>query len=151
LALNLRFVFVDKVCSGLGGAMLIETPSILVTDDDTAFRDTVREILEPRGFRMLTASDGEETLRIVSSQPVHLLLLDMHMPRLNGLETARRIRQLNLLLPFVLLSAAVDESIAQQARLVDVFSVLSKPVGQRELTSTVDQVFRRIYGWPAHG
>jgi CheY-like chemotaxis protein len=130
--------------------MLIETPSILITDDDTAFRDTVRGILEPRGFRTLTASSGEETLRIVSSEPVHLLLLDMHMPRLSGLETARRIRQLNALLPFVLLSAALDESIAQQARLIDVFSVLAKPVSQRDLNTTVDQVFRRIYGWPAN-
>lgn len=128
--------------------MLIENPSILVTDDDAAFRDTVRDILQPRGFRLLTAADGEETLRIVNSQPVHLLLLDMHMPRLNGLETARRIRQLNSRLPFVLLSAALDESIAQQARLIDVFSMLSKPVSQRDLTTTVDQVFRRVYGWP---
>lgn len=128
--------------------MLIENPSILVTDDDAAFRDTVRNILQPRGFRLLTAADGEETLRIVNSQPVHLLLLDMHMPRLNGLETARRIRQLNSRLPFVLLSAALDESIAQQARLIDVFSMLSKPVSQRDLTTTVDQVFRRVYGWP---
>ncbi len=130
--------------------MLVDTPSILITDDDTAFRDTVREILQPRGFRMLTAADGEETLRIVNSQPVHLLLLDMHMPRLSGLETMRRIRQLNSVLPFVLLSAALDEAIAQQARSIDAFSVLSKPVSQRDLTSTVDQVFRRVYGWPEH-
>lgn len=129
--------------------MLIETPSILVTDDDTAFRDTVRCILEPRGFRMLTASNGEETLRIVSSESVHLCLLDMHMPRLSGLETMRRLRQLNVLLPCVLLSAAIDESIEQQARLIDVFSVLAKPVSQKDLTTTVDQVFQRIYGWPA--
>lgn len=130
--------------------MLIETPSILITDDDAAFRATVRDVLQPRGFRMLTAADGEETLRIVRSEPVHLLLLDMHMPRLTGLETVRRVRQLNSLLPCVLLSAALDEAIAQQARLIDVFSVLSKPVSQRDLTTTVDQVFRRVYGWPSH-
>ena len=67
--------------------MLVDTPSILITDDDHAFRETVKGMLEPRGFRALTAADGEEALKIVGAEPVHLLLLDMHMPRLTGLET----------------------------------------------------------------
>ncbi|HZZ27439.1 MAG TPA: response regulator [Pirellulales bacterium] len=128
--------------------MLIETPSILVTDDDSAFRETVREMLEPRGFRMLTAGDGEEALKIVSREPIHLLLLDMHMPRLTGLETVQRIRQIRWQLPCVLLSAALDETIVQQARQADVFSILPKPVSRCDITNTVDQVFRHIYGWP---
>jgi two-component system chemotaxis response regulator CheY len=132
----------------MAAVMLVETPSILITDDDSAFRETLRAMFEPRGFRTLTAASGEETLRILGLEKVHLLLLDMHMPRLTGLETVRRLREVNSLLPCVLLSAALDETIRQQARLIDVFSVLSKPVSQRELTSTVDQVFRRVYGWP---
>ncbi len=128
--------------------MLAETPSILITDDDDAFRETVRGMFEPRGFRTLAAADGEETLRIVNRERVHLVLLDMHMPRLTGLETIHRLRQAKLLLPCVLLSAALDDAIVQQARLSDVFSVLPKPVSCRDLTSTVEQVFRRIYGWP---
>ncbi len=127
--------------------MLSTTPSILITDDDSAFRETVRGVLEPRGFRTLTASDGEEALRIVGTVPVHLLLLDMHMPRLSGLETVQRIRQLNSRLPCVLLSAALDEGIVQQARLADVFSVLAKPVSRCDITKAVDQVFHRVYGW----
>ena len=131
-----------------GANVLAETPSILITDDDLAFRETLRGMLEPRGFRTLAAANGEEALRIVGAEPVHLLLLDMHMPRLTGLDTVRRIRQLNSRLPCVLLSAALDEAILHQARLADVFSVLSKPVSRRDITSAVDQVFRRIYGWP---
>jgi len=128
--------------------MLIETPSILIADDDTAFRETLRQTLEPRGFQTVAAADGEETLKILDRQPVHLLLLDMHMPRLTGLETVRRIRQFQPRLPCVLLSAALNENIVQQAHLVDVFSVLAKPVSRFDITDTVDQVFRRIYGWP---
>ena len=114
--------------------MLIETPSILITDDDPAFRDTVRGMLEPRGFRMLTASDWRRR-HCESSGPSRFIccLLDMHMPRLSGLgNDAPRLRQLNSLLPCVLLSAALDESIVQQARLIDVFSVLAKPVSQSD-------------------
>ena len=128
--------------------MLFENPSILIADDDAAFRETLQAMLQPRGFRTLTAADGEETLRIITHEPVHLILLDMHMPRLTGLETVRRIRQLHSRLPCVLISAALDEAIVQQARQAEVFSVLPKPVSCTDITSTVDQVFRRIYGWP---
>src|SRR5262245_38115130 len=128
--------------------MIVTTPSILITDDDRGFRETVRGMLEPRGFRTVTASCGEEALQIVSVEPVHLLLLDMHMPRLTGLETVQRVRQLNSRLPCVLLSAALDELIIRQARLAEVFAVLSKPVSRTDITSTVDDALRRIYGWP---
>jgi YesN/AraC family two-component response regulator len=96
----------------------------------------------------LTAADGEEALHIVGAEPVHLVLMDMHMPRLSGLEAFQRIRQTHSRLPGVLLSAALDESIVRAAQLAEVFKVLSKPVSRSEITSTVDQVFRRIYGWP---
>jgi CheY-like chemotaxis protein len=128
--------------------MLFETPSILLADDDHAFRDTIRGMLEPRGFRTYTAGNGEEALEIVEHEPVHLLMLDMHMPRLTGLDTVRRIRQLNSRLPCVLLSGALNEAIVQQARLADVFAVLAKPVSRCDITSAVDQIFRRVYGWP---
>jgi len=62
-------------------------PSILITDDDRSFRDTVRQTLEPYGYRLSMAADGEEALRILQSDDVHLLLLDMHMPRLTGIQT----------------------------------------------------------------
>jgi CheY-like chemotaxis protein len=128
--------------------MFAESPSILITDDDVGFRETIRGVLEPRGFRIVTAGDGEEALRIVNENPVHLLLLDMHMPRLSGLETVERVRKFNSRLPWVLLSAALDERIIQQARLAEAFAILPKPVSRCDITNTVDQVFRIIYGWP---
>jgi two-component system, response regulator PdtaR len=129
--------------------MVSSAPSILITDDDAGFRETVRGMLEPQGFRTLTARSGNETLQILSSPAaVDLLLLDMHMPLLTGLETIRRIRQFNAVLPCVLLSAALDETIRNQARLVNVFSVLSKPVTRNELTTTIHDALARIYGWP---
>ena len=54
--------------------------SILITDDDRACREALREIMEPQGFRTLLASCGEEALDIVQDEEVHLALLDMHMP-----------------------------------------------------------------------
>jgi CheY-like chemotaxis protein len=126
--------------------MRVELPSLLITDDDHDFRETLRAVFEPR-FRTILASDGEEALDIVRSRDVHLLLLDMHMPRLTGLETLKRVKQLRSRLPCILISAGLDETLERQARLAEAFSVLAKPVSRRQLTSTVEDALRRVYNW----
>jgi CheY-like chemotaxis protein len=129
--------------------MLIETPSLLITDDDSAYRETLRVVFEPRGFHTILAGDGEEALEIVHSEPVHLVLLDMHMPRLTGLETLRRLKEFRALLPCILLSAQLDELIVEQAHRAHAFSVMSKAVTIGQITNTVFQALQRTYAW--HG
>jgi CheY-like chemotaxis protein len=126
----------------------VVVPSLLITDDDTAFRETLCGLFQPRGFRIFSAGDGEEALKIVGQEDVHLVLLDMHMPRLTGLETLRRVKQFRARLPCILLSARLDDTLVQQARLAEAFSVLAKPVSRLVITNMVDQALRRIYGWP---
>jgi CheY-like chemotaxis protein len=125
--------------------MSVKLPSILITDDDHDFRETLRVVFEPRGFRTLLAGDGEEALQIVRDQEVHLLLLDMHMPRLSGLETLRRVKQFRSRLPCILLSAGLDELLIQQAQMAEAFSVLSKPVSRLQITSVVEMALRHAY------
>ncbi len=119
----------------------------MITDDDRDFRETLRGLFEPR-FRTLTAGDGEEALDIVRTHEVHLVLLDMHMPKLTGLETLERVRQMKSLLPCILISAGLDESIIRRAELAQAFSILAKPVSRRQITSVVDAALRRTYNWP---
>jgi CheY-like chemotaxis protein len=126
--------------------MRLELPSLLITDDDHDFRETLRVVFESR-FRTLLASDGEEALQIVQKEEVHLLLLDMHMPKLTGLETLRRVKQFKSRLPCILLSAGLNENLIRQAQLAQAFSVLAKPITRQQLTSTVDAAMRRIYNW----
>jgi CheY-like chemotaxis protein len=126
--------------------MTIHTPSLLITDDDPAFRETLQIVLEPEGYRTFLAGDGEEALSIIRREEVHLLLMDVHMPRLTGLETLRLIRQIGLLLPCILLSAELDERTIQQARLFRPFSMLRKPVSRRQITGVVRQALERTYG-----
>jgi CheY-like chemotaxis protein len=125
--------------------MSVKTPSILITDDDHDFRETLRIVFEPRGFRTLLAGDGEEALQIVHNEEVHLLLLDMHMPRLSGLETLRRVKQFRSRLPCILLSAALDDLLIQQAQMAEAFSVLSKPVSRVQITNVVEMALRHAY------
>lgn len=126
--------------------MHLELPSMLITDDDRDFRETVRSVFEPR-FRTITAGDGQEALEIVRSQEVHLLLIDMHMPRLTGLETLRRVKLFKSRLPCILISAGLDDALEHQARLAEAFSVLAKPISRNELTGTVEAAMRRVYDW----
>jgi DNA-binding response OmpR family regulator len=123
-------------------------PSLLITDDDRDFRETLCSAFEPQGFRTLVAGDGEEALEIVHREPVHLLLLDMHMPRLTGLETIRRVKQFAADLPCILLSADLDERLVAEARRARAFSAMAKPVRYAEIKHVVNRALRSAYGWP---
>jgi len=126
--------------------MLVETPSLLITDDDLEFRQTLQGVFEPQGFRTFLAGDGEEALQIVRRQDVHVVLLDMHMPKLTGLETIRLLKQFRSLLPCILMSAQLDDSLIEQAERAQAYSVLAKPVTFRQITGVVRQALERTYG-----
>ena len=126
---------------------MIQQPSILLTDDDLGFRETLRAMLEPRGYRTFEAGDGLEALDIVTRESIHLVLLDYHMPKLTGIETMRRVKQVRELLPCILVSAEMDEQMRREAEAAQVYSVLTKPVSLSQVTSTVDDALRATYGW----
>ena len=127
--------------------MLLETPSLLITDDDPGYRETLRVVFELRGFRTILAGDGEEALRIVHGETVHLVLLDMHMPRLTGLETLRLLKEFRAMLPCILLSAQLDDLIIEQAQRAHADFVLAKTVTIGQITNTVRQSLQRTYAW----
>ena len=120
--------------------------SILITDDDTASRAAMREIVEPAGFQTLLASSGEEAVDIVREEPVHLVLLDMQMPTLTGLETLQLVHQINALLPCVLVTANATEALMRQALGAHAYSVIAKPVSKNVVLYTVVRALLRAYG-----
>ncbi len=96
--------------------MTLDNPySILVTDDDPVARATFRDILEPAGYRTLLAESGEQAIDIVQRDDVHLALMDMHLPKLSGLETMEIVRQIKGVLPMILVSADHDDQILRKA------------------------------------
>jgi CheY-like chemotaxis protein len=127
--------------------MLLEHPSLLITDDDAGYRETLRGAFEPRGFRTLAAGNGEEALQIVKRETVHLVLLDIHMPRLSGLETLQRLKEFRAMLPCIMLSAQLDDLIIEQAKSAHAFSVLSKTVTINQITGAVRLALQRTYAW----
>jgi len=120
--------------------------AVLITDDDRGCREALRDIIESEGFRTFLASSGEEALDIVREEPVHLALLDMHMPRLTGLETLQLVRQVNALLPCILVTADATEVLIRQAFREHAYSVIPKPVSKNVVIYTVVRAIVRVYG-----
>lgn len=120
--------------------------SVLIADDDPEARETLREIVEPEGYRALLASSGEEALEIIQDAPVHLALFDMHMNRLTGLETVQLVHQINHVLPCILVTADATEDLMRKAFSVRAYSVIPKPVSRNVLLYTMVKALMKVYG-----
>src|SRR5215207_2442739 len=97
--------------------------SILIADDDDYCRETLRDIVEPEGYRALLASSGEEAIEIMQGEPIHLALFDLQMPRMTGLEAVQVAHQIKALLPCILVTANATQEVIRAAFQVRVYSV----------------------------
>jgi two-component system KDP operon response regulator KdpE len=121
---------------------------VLVVDDEKALRDFTRRNLEARDFAVHTAANGLEALAIFNTQPIDLVILDVMMPGMDGLETLRRIRQTSLV-PVIVLSALGEENDKIQALNLGADDYLTKPFGVGELLARLQAVLRRARWVPA--
>lgn len=117
-------------------------PIVLVVDDEKSLRDFVRRNLEARHYKVLTASNGLEAMAIFNNENVDLVILDLMMPHLDGLETTRRIRESSKT-PIIILTALGEESDKVQAFDMGADDYLTKPFGVGELMGRVKAVLRR--------
>jgi CheY-like chemotaxis protein len=121
--------------------------SVLVADDDRGTRETLGEVLEKEGFRTVLAEDGGRAVELVQVDLVHLVLFDMNMPRLTGLEAFTVIRQtLDRILPAVLMTADATNDLIRRAFQAQVFSVIPKPVNLNVVLNTLRRALAKAYG-----
>jgi CheY-like chemotaxis protein len=123
----------------------LERPSILITDDDAAARETLRDIFEPAGYRTFLARSGEEAIDIVLAEDVHLALMDLNLPKLSGLETMSLVRQIKGVLPTILITAERDENLLRKALSAHAFCVLAKPVSKNVIIYVVTRALEKYY------
>ncbi|MEN9574202.1 MAG: Transcriptional regulatory protein ZraR [Verrucomicrobiota bacterium] len=115
-------------------------PRILIVDDDAGQRSLLRTFLERNGHRPLVADSGEAALKLLASAPVSLMISDVRMPGMDGLETLRRARQLHAKLPVLLVTAYADIRDAVGAMRDGAVNYLSKPIDLDELLRSVEQI-----------
>ncbi len=125
-------------------ANLGEPFHLLIADDDPRFREVLRSLLEPF-FILFEAVSGEQAIEIVEDERVDLLLLDMHMERLTGIETILIVKQMDLIKPCILITADATEELVREASQAAAYSVLKKPVSKADLLLTVDSAMRSVY------
>ena len=120
---------------------------ILLAEDEAALRDFVSRNLRARGFEILEASNGLEAMALWERENPHLLILDIMMPRMDGLEVCRRIRE-HSTVPIIILTALDAESDKVAALDLGADDYLTKPFGVEELLARVRAVLRRTH-WEA--
>ncbi|MCX7838928.1 MAG: response regulator transcription factor [Anaerolineae bacterium] len=119
-----------------------EKPVVLLVDDEPSLCQVLTILLEEEGFSVITASDGEEGLRLAMQQRPDLVLLDIMLPRTDGREVCRRLRQVSDV-PIIMLTCmpTLEEKVG---RLVDgADDYVTKPFDNNELVARMRAVLRR--------
>src|SRR6266700_3444626 len=117
-----------------------KSPRILIVDDDAGQRSLLDSFLRGQGFETLVVDSGEKALEALRSQPVNMMISDVRMPGMTGLETLRRARQEHAVLPVLLVTAYADIREAVGAMRDGAVNYLPKPIDLDELLAIVQQV-----------
>jgi DNA-binding response OmpR family regulator len=117
--------------------------TILVIDDDENLRDTVVLMLEQDGFRALQASDGRAGLEKALIHKPDLILVDLRLPGMNGIEVCKQVRASRVQTPIIVLSAAGEEMDKVLLLEIGADDYVVKPFGTRELLARIHAVLRR--------
>jgi DNA-binding response OmpR family regulator len=121
---------------------------ILVVDDEPLYQRLLKVNMEKEGFEVLTANNGEEALEVVSQKQPDLILMDVMMPKLDGLTTCERIRQFSNV-PIIILTARGEEHDRVQGLNIGADDYVVKPFSATELIARVRAILRRS-GTPEH-
>ena len=115
---------------------------ILVVDDDVEIRQGIRIYLEQEKYQVIEAGDGLEALEILANTMVHLIILDVMMPNLDGIITTYKIRESNNV-PILMLSAKSEDIDKIHGLQVGADDYLTKPFSPLELLARVKSMLRR--------
>ncbi len=127
---------------------MTDAPSILVVDDEPQILRVLRRSLEANGFRVLTAPDARTALDIFRSTTVHLVVTDLRMPEMDGVDLCTRLRKQSQV-PIIVLSVKGDEAVKVQALDSGADDYVTKPFGMEELLARIRALSRRAHDLPS--
>jgi DNA-binding response OmpR family regulator len=126
------------------------SPTILLVDDEDSVRKVLAFPLERDGYTVVQAADGEEALERFAAQPVDLVVLDIMLPKLDGLEVCKRLRATSSV-PIIMLTARDDELDKVIGLELGADDYITKPFSIREFRSRVRALLRRARTLPGAG
>jgi Response regulators consisting of a CheY-like receiver domain and a winged-helix DNA-binding domain len=117
---------------------------ILLIEDDVVIHASLKKFLLQEGYQVASAFDGDMALSLFAENEIHLILLDLIIPKLSGESVLRHIRQ-NSKVPIIVISALNDEQTQQLAYMQEVDDYVTKPFSMKILLYKVAAVMRRVY------
>ncbi len=117
---------------------------VLIVEDEPRLRELLLEVVPELGFPATAARSAEEALRLMQADPPDILILDLHLPLMSGMELFERVRQAWPHMQVIVLTAYGDLATAQRAIHLDVVEFLSKPCHLREVELALDRARQRI-------
>ncbi|MEK6716715.1 MAG: response regulator [candidate division NC10 bacterium] len=101
---------------------------VLVVDDDPVTVELLQGFLVGKGYEVSTAGDGAEALRMLKEERPHLVLLDILMPKMDGLEVLRQLRAIDKEVSVIMITAVNEEETGRQAMALGAFDYITKPL-----------------------
>jgi two-component system response regulator VanR len=117
---------------------------ILLIEDDDVIHSSLKKFLLQEGYQVMSAYDGESALSLFEENEIHLILLDLIIPKLSGEMVLRQIRQKSKV-PIIVISALNDEQTQQLAYMQAVDDYVTKPFSMKILLYKIAAVIRRVY------
>jgi DNA-binding NtrC family response regulator len=117
--------------------------SVLLVDDEKDFLDTLVKRLKKRHLEALSATGGREAIAIVNSEPVDVVVLDVKMPDMNGIDTLREIKRTRPSAEVIMLTGHADLEVAMEGMELGAFDYLMKPVDIDELLYKIQDAYKK--------
>ncbi len=117
--------------------------NVLLVDDEKDFLEVLTKRLRKRKLRPVAAGSGEEAIRALQSTPIDVVVLDMRMPQMDGLQTLREIKKLNPAVEVIMLTGHASVDAAVEGIELGAFDYLIKPVDIDELLYKVQDAFKK--------
>jgi len=136
---------VSSTKRGRNSTTMLSKPTILVAEDSLDSREMMEVLLESRGYRVLSAENGERAIEIALRKRPDAVLLDLQLPKLDGLAVTRSLRQLPLFknVPIIMLSGHDPHRYRQAAMEAGCDDYLLKPINFDGLQAVLDRLVRR--------
>ena len=125
-----------------------DTPRVLLVDDELDFLDSLSQRLRLRGLPVFTAASGPAALEVLGREAVDVVVLDVRMPGMDGIETLRRIKERHPRVEVVMLTGHADLESSLEGMRFGFFDYLTKPVAIGDLIDKIGDAFRRRLGQP---
>lgn len=114
---------------------------VLIVDDNIPFSENIADILNVKGFETICVHDGPRAVEAVKENGFDLILMDIRMPTMNGVETLKRIQEIAPATPVIMMTAYAVEDLIREALQEGAFGVLRKPLDIEKLISTIEVGF----------